>query len=343
MNRKDYLDKIIHDFEDWWSNDSHRLYVDFYKDTITYINLNSLSKNDFIDFFYDFVSKGGHIQSGGDRAKNKFRDLATKDFNNLKSFVLEPFTDKFSLEDWFHRLDAFPGFGVGIATIYLNRIDYSQYPIMNNKTLNALNKLGYKISSSKSWKNYELVKNIQENLIKDYSNLNNYYKADSLNHFLVAVYPGKALIYNYQQIETFENILEQTEIEHQKENNSNDYDKKDLLNRIINCENDKSEKIILNGKTFKRYNYLMVQIKKYRDYRCQFCSTKIPKASGDFYIEACHINAKSKRGKDTLDNILILCPNCHKLFDFNERINEKITKDKYSVILNGNKYTASLK
>jgi 5-methylcytosine-specific restriction endonuclease McrA len=340
MDRKTYLDKIISEFEKWWTNDPHSSNMDFYKDLITNSHLTSLSDKEFVDFFYEFVSNGGLVQSGGDRTKNQFRDTVLADFKNFKRFIIEPFQQNFSLKDWFLKLDDFPGFGVGIATIFLNRIDNHKYPIMNNKTLKALNKLGYRISSTKNWSNYELVKKYQDNLISDYSILKNYYKADALNHFLIAVYQGQELILDYLQIETFENGLEQNEIEHHIENK---LDKDELLDKIIDCENDNSEKITINGKTYKRHNYLMVQIKKYRNYKCQFCSTKIPKSNGDYYIEACHIKAKSEGGKDRLNNILILCPNCHKLFDFNERVDEKIKNDNYSVILNGKKYKATLK
>jgi len=340
MDRKTYLNKVIAEFENWWINDQHSSNLDFYKKTISKTYLTSLSKNDFIDFFYEFVKDGGHVQSGGDRTKNRFRDTVLKDFNSFKQFTLKPFQEKFSLKDWFQQLDRFPGFGVGIATIYLNRIDNKIYPIMNNKTLKALNKLGYKISSSKNWKNYKLVKEYQDNLISEYSILDNYFKADALNHFIVAVYQGQELIFDYLQIETFEDELEQHEIER---NIQKDLDKEELHRKIIDCENNKSEKIIINGKTYKRHNYLMTQIKKYRDYKCQFCSTTILKANGNYYIEACHIKAKSEGGNDSLDNILILCPNCHKLFDCGSREKEKHTKDTYSVIINGKKYKASLK
>ena len=137
--------------------------------------------------------------------------------------------------------------------------------------------------------------------------------------------------------------MEQNEIEHHIETDSSDLDKEDLYIKIIDCENDKSEKIAVNGKTYQRHNYLMVQIKKYRDYKCQFCSKMILKANGDYYIEACHIKAKAEGGKDSLVNILVLCPNCHKLFDYGNREKEKHTKDKYSVVLNGQEYNASLK
>lgn len=342
MDRKTYLDKIITEFENWWINDPHSSNMDFYKETITFSYLTSLSDKAFVDFFYEFVSEGGRVQSGGDRTKNKFRNTVLKDFDSFKQFIIKPLQDKFSLKDWFLQLDNFPGFGIGAATIFLNRIDYKKYPIMNNKTLTALNKLGYKISSSKNWTNYELVKNYQDNLISDYSILENYFKSDALNHFLVAVYQGQELISDYLQIETFENGLEQNEIEHIVEFDLDRLGKNDLHQRIIECEKDKSEKIVINGWTYKRYNYLMVQIKKYRDYKCQFCSTTILKANGDYYIEACHIKAKAEGGKDSLDNILILCPNCHKLFDYGNREKEFFSKDSYSVIINGKTYNASL-
>ena len=343
MERKIYLDKIIMEFEDWWINDPHSSYMDFYKGTITFSHLTSLSNKDFVDFFYEFVSEGGHVQSGGDRTKNQFRDTVLKDLISFKQFTSKPFQENFSLKDWFLQLDNYPGFGVGIATIFLNRIDYKKYPIMNNKTLNALSKLGYNISSSKNWTNYELVKKYQDNLITNYPILKNYYKADALNHFLIAVYQGQELISDYLQIETFYNGLEQNEIEHSLEIDSDKLDDDDLYRKITDCENDKSEKITINGKTYKRHNYLMFLIKKLRKFKCQFCSTQIQKANGNYYIEACHIKPKSEGGKDYLNNILILCPNCHKLFDYGNRETEEYTKRSYSVIINEKKYKVTLK
>jgi len=340
MDRKAYLAKIANEFEDWWIQDPHSSNMDFYRDTITSTHLAYLSDEDFVDFFYEFVSKGGRVQSGGDRTKNRFRNTVEGDFGGFKEFVLKPFQANFSLQDWFMQLEHYPGFGVGIATIFLNRIDYDKYPIMNNKTLKALNRLGYRISSSKNWVNYELVKRYQDRLIDDFPMLQNYFKTDALNHFIVAVYQGKELVL---QIEAFENWLEQHDIEHRIKVDSGDINKDDLYKKIIECENDKSEEITVKSKIYKRHNYLMVQIKKYRDYKCQFCSTTILKANGDCYIEACHIKPKAEGGKDSLNNILILCPNCHKLFDYGKREKEKISEDAYSVIINEKTYKASLK
>lgn len=337
MNKKEYLAKIVNEFENWWSNDPHSLYIDFYKEVITFSHLNSLSDENFLDFFYNFVKEGGKVQSGGERTKNIFKNMVKNDLYKFKKFVLRPFQNNFSLKEWFDELNEYSGFGIGIATIFLNRVNYNKYPIMNNKTLNALNKLGYEISSTKNWKNYELVKKYQDDLINNFSIFQNYFKVDALNHFIVAVYQGKELLL---QIENFNNEIEQHEISYIMDTNLN---KEELLKKITQQENDKSEKITINGKTYKRYNYLMEHIKKYRDYKCQFCSTTILKANGSYYIEACHIKAKADGGSDTLDNILILCPNCHKLFDYGKRDSEKRSKNLYTVTLNKKTYKASLK
>ncbi|MBT5529553.1 MAG: hypothetical protein HOK35_10370 [Cytophagia bacterium] len=343
MDRKRYLKKILNDFENWWISDPHSSNMDFYQNTIMSSHLASLSEKEFIDFIYNFISEGGRIQSGGDRTKNSFLKTVNKDINGFRTFLLKPFQAKFSLKDWFNEIDDFPGFGVGIATIFLNRVDYKKYPVMNNKTLKALSNLGYKISSTKNWINYRLVKQYQDNLLKDFPTLQNYFKTDALNHFVVAVYQGQDLISDYIQIESFDNEVEQHDIENSGAAELEEKSKEELLKKIIECENDNSEKVTVNGKTYKRHNYLMVQIKKYRDYKCQFCSTTIPKANGGYYIEACHIKPKAQGGNDRIDNILVLCPNCHKLFDYGLRSNEKKSKTDYTVTINKKKNRASLK
>lgn len=343
MNQEDYFKKLISEFEIWYQNDIHSRNISYYDGIITKEYLSLLSDSEFLDFFFDFVKDGGKVQSGGHRKKYDFWAETKYNLADFKQFVLEPFDSDFNLKDWMKRRNNFYAFGFGIATIYLNRIDRLRYPILNNKTLNALNKIGYKISSSKNFSNYELVKSIQDKLISSFPVLKDYYKADALNHFLIAVYQGQELISNYQQIDQVSDVFEQREIEYLTKEDLNKLNKEELLQTIKNCERDSSQAITIKGKSYKRYNYLMTQIKKYCDYKCQFCSTAILKANGDYYIEACHIKPKAKGGKDKLNNILVLCPNCHKLFDFGKREKETYSFDNYSVCLNGEKYITTLK
>ncbi len=74
--------------------------------------------------------------------------------------------------------------------------------------------------------------------------------------------------------------------------------------------------MIVNRKEYKRDNVTIAKLKHLQDYKCQLCGITILKQDGSFYIEAAHIEAKHKGGKETIENILILCPNHHKEFDF---------------------------
>jgi len=342
MNKVTFLKNIISEFDQWYLTDLHSQNENFYKTLIEKNRLKSLNKEQFIRFFYEFVSEGGKVQSGGYRTKDKFKETIDAKYEGFNAFILKPFEINFDLKKWFNQINEFVGFGVGIATIYLNRIDSNKYSIMNNKTIDALNKLGYNISSTKNFRNYELVKKYQDELINKFPELLNYYKADAFNHFLVAVYRGQLMATDLGQFESLENTIEQNLIENYVKLDTTTLDKSELLKKIKECETDKSEIVRINGKSFRRRNYLMVQIKKYRDYKCQFCSTKIQKSNGEYYIEACHIDPKAKGGADSLDNILVLCPNCHKLFDYGKKTHDKKENNQYSVVLNGKHFQVSL-
>jgi len=143
-----------------------------------------------------------------------------------------------------------------------------------------------------------------------------------------------------------------------KENSKNEFEQL-LLSNIVNEEftdakkladkieelaakDDVDEMITVNSKQYKRSNYLMALIKKQRRFQCQFCDVEIRKANGDLYVEACHIEPKKSKGKDKPDNILVLCPNHHKLFDFGKREDVNHLKESYSVKLNGKTFYAKL-
>lgn len=54
------------------------------------------------------------------------------------------------------------------------------------------------------------------------------------------------------------------------------------------------------------------------DFRCQICGTRIESTQGLFYAEVHHIQplGGGHRGLDTKNNMLVLCPNHHAMFDF---------------------------
>ncbi len=344
-----YLINIISEFESWYISDQHSKNIDYYKNQITKNYIAELSDDSFLDLFYDFYKEGGKIQSGGDRNKNEFLSSIINNLSEFRQIILEPFDEKFNAFDWLDKIikykkvdNKFIGFGFGISTIYLNRVNKNLYPVLNDKTIKALQKMGHSISSSKNVSNYKLVGKYQNNLIKHFPQLEDFYKTDALNHFLVEIYQGPTVLCEFDQIKQIEDDIEQTEIESLIKEITNS--ENSLIQQIINCENVKEEFIIVSGKRIKRNNYLMVLIKKYRGYSCQFCKTKILKRNGEFYIEACHIRPKSNGGKDKMENILVLCPNCHKKFDFGLREEEIFSDDGYyKLLLNKEGYTVKLR
>lgn len=95
--------------------------------------------------------------------------------------------------------------------------------------------------------------------------------------------------------------------------------RKQLVEELIKTKPKEDETVTINKIQYKRDNYTIALIKQVRGHKCQICSKEIVTKEGTKYIEAAHIIAKSDKGKETPDNILLLCPNCHKEFDLGDR------------------------
>jgi 5-methylcytosine-specific restriction endonuclease McrA len=118
--------------------------------------------------------------------------------------------------------------------------------------------------------------------------------------------------------------------------------KDQIKNELLNINNFKSEKIIVQNKSYKRDNKTIALIKVFRDFKCQLCGHFIIKKDGSKYIEAAHIKAKRNRGSETPDNIILLCPNHHKEFDLGIRKILKHTKDKFNFSMNNKIFKVNL-
>ncbi|MBF8964300.1 HNH endonuclease [Pontibacter sp. FD36] len=119
--------------------------------------------------------------------------------------------------------------------------------------------------------------------------------------------------------------------------------KAEIIKDLQNLKESDPEEVFINRKSYKRDNKTIAQLKLLRDYNCQLCGLHIPKKDGGKYIEAAHILPKHKKGRETPDNILILCPNHHKEFDFGELNILNHTKDQITFKLNGKNHLVSLK
>lgn len=66
---------------------------------------------------------------------------------------------------------------------------------------------------------------------------------------------------------------------------------------------------------FKRNPQVIIKALKLADGRCEHCQKEAPfikTSDNEPYLEVHHIIPLSKNGKDTLNNAIALCPNCHR-------------------------------
>jgi 5-methylcytosine-specific restriction protein A len=136
---------------------------------------------------------------------------------------------------------------------------------------------------------------------------------------------------------------EQEQLEISKEILIRNTRKEDIVTELKNLKLTDPIDVIINSKTYKRDNRTIAQIKFLRNFKCQICTTSIMKKDGTMYIEAAHIEPKNRKGRETPDNILLLCPNHHKEFDLGDRIILSHNKEKVKFTLNGLEYNLSLR
>ncbi|WP_308621862.1 HNH endonuclease [uncultured Desulfovibrio sp.] len=306
-----------------WYKDNARKNENYYHNTITLSNLKSLTGNDFIEFFTKFRKDGGHVQCGGCRGINDFENMIQNDYKRFRKHVLAPFQKNFDISTWLKETKAFKQWGIGISTIYLNRVDKIKYPIFNGKTLGALQKLNINHIKLHSISGYYKLKEVQKEIIDTYQDIKNFFIADSLFHYIFAIHND----------EDIENQLDDIIQEDEK------IDDQEILRQIGRLAKETNERVQLKKReTFKRSSYILALIKKLRKYKCQFCGTQIIKKNNNYYIEACHIIPKAKGGTESLQNILILCPNCHKKFDLGKSKILQHTNNKIKLCVNEIEY-----
>jgi len=169
---------------------------DAYKNQLTLANLSGLTKQEFIDFFFQFYREGGQIQSGGHRIAPRFKELISSRYFELRDFLLEPFRKDFNYEGWLTQSRTFNPMGEGFCSIYLTRIDPKNFTVVNNKSVEALKLLGFHIGTKSTFDKHQSIKYAQDQLIKEFPELSNYYKADGLNHFIIGTKEGGKILEN---------------------------------------------------------------------------------------------------------------------------------------------------
>jgi len=176
--------ELVDAFFEWYSNDPHSKNEDYYSKIITKNHLSGLSKSEFIEFFYQFAHEGSKVQSGGYRTSSRFRQTIETQYDQFRQFVLNPFDSDFDVEKWLAGTKAFKNFGIGLATIYLNRIDKKRFPIINNKVATSLAMLDIQLPSNEV-KRYQAVEEAQKQIMSWFPQFENFYQTDALNEFFV--------------------------------------------------------------------------------------------------------------------------------------------------------------
>jgi hypothetical protein len=77
------------------------------------------------------------------------------------------------------------------------------------------------------------------------------------------------------------------------------------------------EEVEMKVKKVKRNVTLVAQMKERYENKCQVCGFTFKQINGNFYSEVAHIKPLSskKMGVDTPSNMIVLCPNHHKMLD----------------------------
>lgn len=152
----------------------------------------------------------------------------------------------------------------------------------------------------------------------------------------------------YQKYLEFSESDQSSLVKDEKEQNEiSEYFKKtksrnEIVQELKNTEDVGDDKITINQKSYRRNNKTIALIKILRNFECQICGLSILKKDGTKYIEAAHIIPKHKNGKENAANIILLCPNHHKEFDFGLCKITKHNMDEIHFELNGKKYNLSL-
>jgi len=82
-----------------------------------------------------------------------------------------------------------------------------------------------------------------------------------------------------------------------------------------------NETVIERKNRIKRYKKIVNLLKRKYEYKCQICDYSFQMNNGNNYCEAHHIKMLAKNGKQSPENVIILCANHHRMFHYaSERI-----------------------
>lgn len=86
------------------------------------------------------------------------------------------------------------------------------------------------------------------------------------------------------------------------------------LARYTAVKNVKREPKTTEAVVYYRDPYLKQMVKRIADGKCQYCGNDAPfnDKQGEPYLEAHHVVRLADGGRDSIDNVVAICPNCHR-------------------------------
>jgi hypothetical protein len=110
-------------------------------------------------------------------------------------------------------------------------------------------------------------------------------------------------------------------------------------------QNIKPEKVKIEMEKIIRNDTAMVNLlKEVANYSCQYpgCNAEIKTKTGNNYVEVAHVQPVKQGGQSILGNLIVLCPNHHKEFDYGNLELRSDSNDELSGKLNGQSFTIKL-
>ncbi len=280
-----------------------------YKDKINKYFIESLSASDFIDFILEFTKCGGGIQSLGELNNQKIKNWLhdSNKVGELKTFLLRPFEHGFDLNLWLDESNRnFRGMGIGIFSVYLNRINRKKFPVLNRSTADSLFELYLPINTSRQIKlSYNKLIDFTDKILEWYPNtiLDDKTVWDSCFYFISTELEGKPWKVFLSRVINFYN--------HSSNANSDRYQ----THISDEGRNSGNSKYHIRVGRYYRDSVAIKRLKGKENNCCQICGTKILLPENELYCEGHHIKPLGQQGEDRNDNIIIVCPNCHVKLD----------------------------
>ena len=124
---------------------------------------------------------------------------------------------------------------------------------------------------------------------------------------------SREVINTYQLEEILPKIIDYEEENYYNNTGVDSNLEKDLLEDLQMLDNKYKE---ITKSVIIRYQKIVEHIKQTRGRKCQICQYSFIMDNGNEYCEAHHIQYLSKNGSQSSDNVILLCPNHHRMFHY---------------------------